>query len=435
MVRVWELPPALPDRAWLDPRDRLLREINRDGTVLVREDTSKSGFFGARYRFHDARTDAPLGQPFTHGGMFSFPDDHWVFSPDGTLLLTAHKGVPMATLLFQKPKTDGPDNLMQQLDKVLKCQLRLWRVPSGESFGPTMQFALGMSDHPAVAVSPGGRRVLASGARQQAFLFDGATGQPVGPPLAHRDLAAYAAFSADGKVAVTGTATETYLWDAATGKALGPPLPGWFLAIRADGRRLLTALSEQRVAVLYDTATGEPLGKSLRHADLIAAGAFSPDGTLVATGSQDQTARLWEADTGRPRGEPLRHPSGVYTVVFGDDGRTLLTAGGYGARLWDAATGKALGNPLHAEGVSWNPRTRGQARFDTAGTGVVVQTPQWWGVWPVPQPVDEPVERLRLWVETATGLELDAGGAVVELDAAAWERRWRRLQELGGPPR
>jgi hypothetical protein len=44
------------------------------------------------------------------------------------------------------------------------------------------------------------------------------------------------------------------------------------------------------------------------------------------------------------------------------------------------------------------------------------------------------LKRLRLWVEVATGLELDAGGAVIDLDARAWRERWNRLQKLGGPP-
>jgi hypothetical protein len=43
-------------------------------------------------------------------------------------------------------------------------------------------------------------------------------------------------------------------------------------------------------------------------------------------------------------------------------------------------------------------------------------------------------ERIRLWIELTAGLELDDGGAVVQLDAHAWRERWERLQKLGGAP-
>ena len=44
------------------------------------------------------------------------------------------------------------------------------------------------------------------------------------------------------------------------------------------------------------------------------------------------------------------------------------------------------------------------------------------------------VERLVLWAEFATGLELDADGAVGAMDAARWQERRKRLEELGGVP-
>jgi hypothetical protein len=47
--------------------------------------------------------------------------------------------------------------------------------------------------------------------------------------------------------------------------------------------------------------------------------------------------------------------------------------------------------------------------------------------------VEGEVERLVLWVQVLTRLELDRGGAVHRLDDATWQER-RRLGELGGPP-
>ena len=51
---------------------------------------------------------------------------------------------------------------------------------------------------------------------------------------------------------------------------------------------------------------------------------FSPDGTLVATGSRDHTARAWDARTGDPLTLPLRTGDEVTTVAFDPTGNSLL---------------------------------------------------------------------------------------------------------------
>jgi hypothetical protein len=55
-------------------------------------------------------------------------------------------------------------------------------------------------------------------------------------------------------------------------------------------------------------------------------------------------------------------------------------------------------------------------------------------IWPLPTPVSGDVERLVLWTQVITGLELDDNGLVRVLDAASWAERRERLQKLGGPP-
>jgi WD40 repeat protein len=74
------------------------------------------------------------------------------------------------------------------------------------------------------------------------------------------------------------------------------------------------------------------------HTKSIRALAFSPDGTTLASGSEDQSVILWDARSGARLQTLAGHTNVVCGVVFAPDGRALYSCGDDGLLLaWDLA--------------------------------------------------------------------------------------------------
>jgi WD40 repeat protein len=136
-----------------------------------------------------------------------------------------------------------------------------------------------------------------------ARVWDSETGQPITPPLFHRDGVADVAFSPDG--------------------------------------RLLATAHEDDVARLWNAQTGEPMTAPLRHAEReLFCAAFSPDGTRLATAGRDSVFLLWDSMTGEPLTAPLPLPDAVsadracQTLQFVGDGSILMTSHRGRIELW-----------------------------------------------------------------------------------------------------
>ncbi len=114
--------------------------------------------------------------------------------------------------------------------------------------------------------------------------------------------------------------------------------PNHRIRFSPDGA-LLAVCSANHVEII-DARSGQVLRLIRGHAGTVADVAFSPDGTVIATGSYDGTARTWEVATGRPLVTFTGHGKAVYGVAFSPDGKRIATASArQTARVWDAARG------------------------------------------------------------------------------------------------
>ena len=56
------------------------------------------------------------------------------------------------------------------------------------------------------------------------------------------------------------------------------------------------------------------------------------------------------------------------------------------------------------------------------------------GISCMPKPIQGTVQRIRLWVESLAGMELDGRGVVNALNSEAVRQRRHQLEEQGGAP-
>jgi WD40 repeat protein len=135
-----------------------------------------------------------------------------------------------------------------------------------------------------------------------------------------------------------------------------------FAAFSADGRLLVTA-SDDKSAQVWDAATGRPMGPPLAHTDLVVSAQFSPDGTRLATASKDSQVSIWDVAGGTLLHGPLKQGLFEPTVRFTPAGDRLA---GYSSddvlRFWDVATGQPVvgaietGGDIYALGFSADGR-------------------------------------------------------------------------------
>jgi eukaryotic-like serine/threonine-protein kinase len=337
--------------------------------------------------------DARSGEPKAVLQGHTAPVQDVCFSPDGRLLLSASKDTTA----------------------------RVW---DAVTWGPVRALAGHKTGVARARFSRDGRRILTAGdglvwkfeghltSAQSAaepfvgLVWDASTGERLAAlswPGDDRGPTRTAELSADGRLVLTGAgggcsnlACYPTLWDAVSGQRLFTLVPagesagssGSWAALSPDGRWAVTTHGVQthrpdRVVHLWDTATGREVAALKGHRTQVRAAAFSPDGRLVVTASDDGTARVWAPGLGAEAERAAGRWAGVTLARLSSDGRRLVTAGtGTGrhqtftAHVWDVATGRELsrcegGHTQYLTALAFSPDGDRVATASDDGTACV----------------------------------------------------------------
>ncbi len=293
------------------------------------------------------------------------------FSPDGTLVATASTdsvaaiwdaatGEQLRTFHHQGRAEDitfSPDGQWVAIASE-DSRLRLWHIDSGEETQMHHDGAVTL-----VTFSPDSRWLASVSDDQTARLWDIATGGEIGI-MALEGEGTGIAFHPDGRLIATTTWNgNAHLWDISPTTLDHQIIPQEQAVTQArfhpQGNGFVT-LSQDFNARLWEnpTVAGENTSNPSQlfsgHDTFINGVDFHPDGTIMATASDDGTVIIWDTDSGEAI-KTLEHPESpiITSVAIHPDGEQLVAGDAFGeANIWDISTGEILLGGLAHTGTS-----------------------------------------------------------------------------------
>lgn len=294
-----------------------------------------------------------------------------LFNPDGTLLITGGT----EEIFLQDAKTG---QLVQTLD-MSSFPLRVSQIGQRKPVHVLQSFAF----------SANGAILAAGRVDGTIVLWNMKTRKPIGAPFTYPDLLQRVILSANGRIlAASGSGGKILLWDVATRARInslsypnpaGLPSPialspdGTVLAAGGCGKASSNGGCGQGQVLLWNVATGQSRGVSLLdHNSIVKDVAFSPDGTTLASSSQDGII-LWNVNARTQTGPLLSILANTTTfsdyygnLLFSPDGKMLVSYSSPGTPfvfvLWDVAQMQPF-----APAFNEADATRGSVAFSPIG--------------------------------------------------------------------
>ena len=220
------------------------------------------------------------------------------------------------------------------------CTAKLW----AESTGQCLQTLRGHLDRVgAVAFHPEGLLVATASNDSTARIWDVESGSVLRTFAAHHDEVLSVAFSFNGSKVMTGGQEGLGLvWATATGQpfqpgtlqAHGGPVTATAWAPGEHMSEVMLTASADRTARTWNHF-GNEVSVLVGHEEEITSAAWAPDGSTVATASEDGCAKVWHWMEGECLADCVGHGDAVTSVAYSPDSRLLVTGGAdCTAKIW-----------------------------------------------------------------------------------------------------
>lgn len=238
--------------------------------------------------------------------------------------------------------------------------VRVWEIATGKCVHV-------LSGHAApaelVAITQNGTRAVScardDGRDTSWRLWDVINGICLGHGNVHGPTIDAIAISGDGRIIVTVGGCAVTVWDATWASCLrrfgdSSNVNGSCLTITPDSKMGATSFGT-RISV-WELASGRIVRELSGHDHFVRLVAFSANGRVLASASQDDCIRVWETASGRclreilvpPDGMPLGMSidgcQGITHLCLSADGRIAATASEFSrfVRIWDLTTGECI---------------------------------------------------------------------------------------------